>query len=331
MILAAFETSCDDTGVAILDEERVLANNLASQVHVHGKFGGVVPELAARKHLEAIPVLLDKSLDEAGCSLSDVDCFAATIGPGLVGSLLVGLSFAKGLAIASKKCFIGVNHLLGHLHAVFLAFSDIKYPFVVLLASGGHSEILIMESWEKYRRVGKTRDDAAGESFDKVARMLDLGYPGGPELELLASSGNPRIPFPRPLSEENNLDFSFSGLKTAVLYHLRQNPEESKEDIAASFQVAIVESLLGKTFLAADLFNISTVVIVGGVASNTLLRTEASLYARKKNLEVFFPPKQYCTDNAAMIGRAALEMLKRGIFSDLSENAVPYLGLNESY
>ncbi len=330
MILAAFETSCDDTGVAILEEERVLSNNLASQVHVHGKFGGVVPELAARKHLEAIPVLLDKSLEEAGCSINDIDCFAATVGPGLVGSLLVGLSFAKGLAIATKKRFVGVNHLLGHLHAVFLAFPDIKYPFVVLLVSGGHSEILIMESWEKFFRVGKTRDDAAGESFDKVARMLNLGYPGGPALELLASAGNPRIPFPRPLSEKDNLDFSFSGLKTAVLYHLRQNPKEKKEDIAASFQAAIIESLLEKTFSAADKFNISTVVIVGGVASNALLRSEAHAYARKRNTKVYFPPKQYCTDNAAMIGRAAFEMLNRNLFSDLSENAVPYLGLNES-
>ncbi len=330
MILASFETSCDDTGVAILEEERVLANNLASQVNVHEKFGGVVPELAARKHLEALPVLLDKSLDEAGCSLGDIDCFAATVGPGLVGSLLIGLSFAKGLAIASKKRFIGVNHLLGHLHAVFLAFSDIKYPFVLLLASGGHTEILIVESWEKYLRVGKTRDDAAGESFDKVARMLKLGYPGGPKLESLASSGNPGIPFPRPLSGKDSFDFSFSGLKTAVLYHLRQNPEEKKEDIAASFQAAIVESLLEKTFLAADRFNISTVVIAGGVASNTLLRSEASLYASKRNVKTYFPPKEFCTDNAAMIGKAALEMLKRGIYSDLCENAVPFLGLNES-
>ncbi len=327
MIIAAFESSCDDTGVAVLDDERVLSNILASQTDIHARFGGVVPELAARSHLESISFLLDRSLEEADCKIDQVDVFAATVGPGLVGSLLVGLSFAKGLTLASRKRFVGVNHLLGHLHAVFLAFPQIQYPFIVLLVSGGHSEILLMKSWSNFSRIGRTRDDAAGESFDKIARMLGLSYPGGPELEKLASSGQASISFPRPLSDKTILDFSFSGLKTSVLYYMRDNPHEKKEDIAASFQSVIIDSLVEKTFLAAKLCEVSTVVIVGGVASNAALRERARACAIEKRMELFFPPAEYCTDNAAMIGRAALEMARRGAYSDLSENAVPFLGL----
>lgn len=327
MRVLAIESSCDETAVAIVEDGKLLSSVLSSQVNIHRKYGGVVPEIAARKHLENILFLLDEALDRAKLKIGDIDVFAATQGPGLVGSLLVGLSLAKGLSISLSKSFVAINHLIGHIYANFLSFPDLEYPFLVLLVSGGHTEILLVQGWNDFKRIGKTRDDAAGEAFDKVARLLGLGYPGGPEMERAAKNGKPIHRFPRALNEKGNFDFSFSGLKTSVLYFLKNNPESRIVDVAASFQEAIIDSLLTKTFAAAKTYSINRIVFAGGVAANSRLRECASMLAKKENFDIFFPPIKFCTDNAAMIAMAAYEKAKRGIFSPLDTNAIPYLSI----
>jgi len=327
MRVLAIESSCDETAVAIVEDGKLLSSVLSSQVNIHRKYGGVVPEIAARKHLENILFLLDEALDRASLKIDDIDVFAATQGPGLVGSLLVGLSLAKGLSISLNKPFIAINHLIGHIYANFLSFPDLEYPFLVLLVSGGHTEILLIKDWNNFERIGKTRDDAAGEAFDKVARLLGLGYPGGPEVERAARNGNPIYRFPRALNEKGNFDFSFSGLKTSVLYFLKNNPEARIEDVAAAFQEAVIDSLLTKTFAAAKTYGINKIVFAGGVAANSRLRECAGKLAKKENINIFFPPIEFCTDNAAMIAMAAYEKAKRGIFSPIDTNAIPYLSI----
>lgn len=327
MRVLAIESSCDETAVAIVEDGKLLSSVLSSQVNIHRKYGGVVPEIAARKHLENILFLLDEALDRASLKIDDIDVFAATQGPGLVGSLLVGLSLAKGLSISLNKPFVAVNHLIGHIYANFLSFPDLEYPFLVLLVSGGHTEILLAEDWNNFKRIGKTRDDAAGEAFDKVARLLGLGYPGGPEVEQAARNGNPIYRFPRALNEKGNFDFSFSGLKTSVLYFLKNNPEARIEDVAAAFQEAVIDSLLTKTFAAAKTYGINKIVFAGGVAANTRLRERANEIAKEKDINIYFPPIEFCTDNAAMIAMVAYEKAKRGIFSPIDTNAIPYLSI----
>ena len=330
--LLAIETSCDETAVAIVeDKSKILANVLASQIDFHKKYGGVVPEIASRKHLELLPYLLEEALLISKLDLKNIDVVAVTKGPGLVGALLVGISFAKSLAYSLKKPLIGVNHLIGHISAVFLSYPDLKPPLVLLLVSGGHTQIIYMDERMKMKILGRTRDDAAGEAFDKVARLLELNYPGGPEIDKLARNGNPNTyHFPRALMNKDNYDFSFSGLKTSIKYFLKDNKDAKKEDIAASFQEAIVDVLLFKTFKAAKEYGVQRIALVGGVAANSRLRERAFELAKEKRIELYIPDLKYCTDNAAMIARAAWMKYEKGEFDDLSLNAIPYLNLDDN-
>ncbi len=323
--MLAIETSCDETAVAALeDKTKVLVNLVASQIDVHRKFGGVVPEIAARHHFENMKYLLAETFERV--KPSTIDYVAVTYGPGLVGALLVGISTAKGISLSLGVPLIGVNHLHGHISSVYLAYPDLKPPFVVLLASGGHTEIVLVKG-DSLRVLGRTLDDAAGEAFDKVARILGLGYPGGPEIDRASKSGDPEFHhFPRPKINDKDYDFSFSGLKTSVLYFLRKNPKARVEDVAASFQKAVVDVLVKKTFRAARDNGVRRIVVVGGVSANSMLRSAMSKEALRLGYEVFFPPIEYATDNALMIARAAFDLIERGKFSDLSLNAVPYLG-----
>jgi len=327
--LLAIETSCDETAIAILEDgKKIKANVLTSQIDFHRKYGGVVPEIASRKHLELLPYLLEDALLTSNTDLKDIDVIAVTKGPGLVGALLVGISFAKSLAYTLKKPLIGVNHLAGHIFAVFLSYPNLRPPLIFLLVSGGHTQIIRMNEKMEMSILGKTRDDAAGEAFDKVARILGLNYPGGPEIDRLSRKGNPNAYFfPRALLDENNYDFSFSGLKTSVKYFLKDQKDFRKEDVAASFQEAVVDVLLFKTFKAAEEYNISKVALVGGVAANTRLRKKAKEISSKKMIELYIPDLEFCTDNAAMIAKAGWLKYEKGEFDDLSLNAIPYLNL----
>jgi N6-L-threonylcarbamoyladenine synthase len=314
MKILAFETSCDETGVAVIEDgRRIRSNVLASQVATHQKTGGIVPEVAAREHLRAIDPLVDDALETAGLSLREVDAVAATVGPGLVGCLLVGANYARALALGAGLPFIGVNHLEGHVYANWLATTEPpqpepELPAVVLVVSGAHSDLVVMERHRGFRLLGRTVDDAAGEAFDKVARLLGLGFPGGPEIERVAKSGDPAaVPLPRAWLADS-YDFSFSGLKTAVLRYTRENPGFSVPDVAASFQKAVAEVLAEKTARAAAEFGGRTVMLGGGVAANTPLREELAKRVGRDRLRV--PPPRLCTDNGAMIGAAAFYAAK---------------------
>lgn len=327
MKVLAIETSCDETSVAVIDEDRILSNVVSSQIKVHEPFGGVVPEIAARHHLKNLPQIFHKAVEEAEIKVHEVDIVAVTHGPGLIGALMVGVSFAKGLSIALKKPLVGVNHLLGHVYATKLSYPQLEPPYLALLVSGGHTELLLFRSDPtKPEVLGRTVDDAAGEAFDKVARLLQLGYPGGPAIERAAKTGDPsKYRLPRAMLEKNNLNFSFSGLKTAVLYLLKNEPDANKADVAASFQEAVVDVLVWKTMHAAELTKISKILLVGGVAANSRLRQKFEEECTKRGYQFYVPPIQLCMDNAAMIARAALDLARKGILSDLSLNAVPYL------
>jgi N6-L-threonylcarbamoyladenine synthase len=304
----AIETSCDETSVAVVaGGRRVLANVIHSQVDLHAEFGGVVPELAARDHLERLPHLLDLALDGAGIGSSDVDLVAVTRGPGLAGCLLVGVGVAEGLSAAWSRPLTGVNHLWGHIYAAMLARPELEPPLLGLVVSGAHSDLVLMPEHGRFEVIGRTRDDAAGEAFDKAARMLGLGYPGGPALDRLARTGRPeRQPLPRPSLP--GLEYSFSGLKTALLYRLRDLGEgagpEERADLAAAFEQSVVESLLEKLDVALSDTLYSEVVVCGGVAANTLLRRRAAEVMGGR-ARLTMPPLDLCTDNAAMIGAAA--------------------------
>ncbi len=316
MLVLGIETSCDETAAAVLqDGNQLLSNVIFDQIQIHNKYGGVVPELAGRSHIERIHLVITQSLKTAGVTLEEIDLIAVTRGPGLVGALLVGLNTAKGIAYASNKPLIGVNHLEGHLLAVFLQ-EPVQFPFLALGVSGGHTDMYRVEGFGKYKRLGRTRDDAAGECFDKVAKMMGLGYPGGPIIEKLARSGNPKaIAFPRAMLEKDSLDFSFSGLKTAVRYYLEKRqrgdvPELPDEDVAASFQTAVIEVLVKKLLLACEQNDLERVVVTGGVASNGALREAVKLAALQRGMQVYFPKPVYCTDNAAMIACAGYHRYK---------------------
>jgi N6-L-threonylcarbamoyladenine synthase len=335
MRVLAIETSCDDTGAAvILDGRKILSNVISSQVHIHQRYGGVVPELASRRHIESIVPIVTEALEMAKTSLKEIDGIAVTQGPGLVGSLLVGLSFAKSLSFATGIPFVGVNHIEGHLSAIFLE-ENPRFPFIGLVVSGGHTSLFRVEGFGRYERLGQTRDDAAGEAYDKVAKLLGLGYPGGPIIDELSKTGNPKaIQFPRPSMGKNSFDFSFSGLKTAVVNYVKVHPEplggypeDLIRDIVSSFQEAVVEVLVKKTFQAVQHQNLRRIVLAGGVAANRRLRQKMEEESSQHQVKVYIPSPHFCTDNAAMIGVVGYEYLKQGIRSPYSLNAFSNLPL----
>ncbi len=332
--ILAIESSCDETSAAVVVNGReVLSNVIASQIDTHKKYGGVVPEVASRMHIEAISGVVEEALKEANVTLDKIDAIGVTYGPGLVGALLVGLQFAKGLSFATKKPLIGVNHIEGHICANYIQHKELKPPFVSLVVSGGHTFIVHVKNYGDYEVIGQTRDDAAGEAYDKVARALGLGYPGGPKIDKLAKEGNPKaIVFPRANFHEETLDFSFSGVKSAVLNYLNkckmQEIEVNKADVAASFQHAVIDVLKENVLLTCKKRNVKTIAIAGGVASNSSLRETLIKEASKRGIEVLFPAPILCTDNAAMIGSAAYFNFVNGKISDLNLNAKPNLKLN---
>jgi N6-L-threonylcarbamoyladenine synthase len=316
MRILGIETSCDDTAAAVVSDGRVVESNiLASQDDFHREYGGVVPEIASRRHVEMIGAVIEQAMTKAGRSFDDLDGVAVTCGPGLAGSLVVGVAAAQAIAFARDLPAYAVNHLHGHLFANYLENPDEpgqtppRGPFVCLIVSGGHTDLIRVESPERHRIIGRTLDDAAGEAFDKVARLLGLGFPGGPLLDDLARSGDPRaFDFPRSLLSDGTHNFSFSGLKTAVRYHLDAHPEHAvarAADVAASFQAAVVDVLCAKTLRAADELGVDTVALAGGVSANSSLRVELRRRGAALGLGVLVPPLQYCTDNAAMIAAAA--------------------------
>ncbi|MBW2038735.1 MAG: tRNA (adenosine(37)-N6)-threonylcarbamoyltransferase complex transferase subunit TsaD [Deltaproteobacteria bacterium] len=313
MIILAIESSCDDTGAALIEEgRRPLSNIVSSQDEVHRKYGGVVPELASRRHLENIVPVIKGALEEAHKSLDEVDAVGVTRGPGLVGSLLVGIMAAKSISYAKDIPLVGVNHLMGHLLAIFLE-EEVPFPFIGMVASGGHTTLYVAEGFTAFRFLGGTRDDAAGEAFDKVAKYLGLGYPGGTIIERLARRGDPRaISFPRAYIAKDSLDFSFSGIKTAVVNYVRFHlpSDDGMADIAASFQEAVVDVLVNKIIWAAQRYKIDRAVVSGGVASNGRLRERLEQEGKEFGIRPYFPSPHLCSDNAAMIGVAGYHLLK---------------------
>lgn len=315
MTILAIESSCDDTAVAIVRNGTVLSSVVSSQP-IHNSYGGIVPELASREHVKAISPLTTVALADAGCTMQNVDAIAVTTGPGLAGSLVVGLNFAKGLALAHSVPLIPVHHIEAHIYSAFLEHQDVPFPSVGLVVSGGHTAIIAVEDMATYRILGSTRDDAAGEAFDKVAKMLGLGYPGGPHIDRLAASGNPHaIEFPRGMRVSNTLDMSFSGLKTAVRTYLQSGLKHSIEDVCASVQTAIVDVLIDRTIRAVEEIGALSVTISGGVSANSELRRRLSEECQRRSIRIAIPSLQYSIDNAAMIGflagvRCAVEQEK---------------------
>ena len=332
MIVMGIETSCDETSVALLRNGReVLANVISSQIDIHKKYGGVVPEVASRKHLENMNHIIKAALLEANLKFQDIDLIAVTKGPGLVGALLVGVSAAKALAYGLDIPLIGVNHMEGHICANYISHKDLKPPFISLVVSGGHSYLIHVKEYTEYELIGTTRDDAAGESFDKVARSLGLGYPGGPLIDALAKKGNPKaFDFPRVMLEENSYDFSFSGLKTAVLNTLnglrQKNLNICVEDVVASFQEAVLDVLVEKSFRLLKEREQKILVISGGVSANDGLRKRMEERGAKEDVRIYYPEKILSTDNAAMIASAGYFRYKKGECSELSMQVTSNLG-----
>ncbi len=322
-LILGIETSCDETAASVLkDGKEILSNVISSQIDVHSEYGGIVPEIASRKHVEAIDFVVKKALKEASCNFKDISAIAVTQGPGLVGSLVVGLSYAKACAFSSNKPITGVNHIHAHLLSPFLENNSHKFPYIGLVVSGGHTSLFLVEDFLKIKLIGKTRDDAAGEAFDKVAKILGLPYPGGPIISKLAEKGDCKhFNFPRAWLKESPFDFSFSGLKTAVLTKVKKIKKDKLKDtisdICASFQEAVVDVLTQKAILAAKEFNIKSIAISGGVASNLYLRKKMKALCNVEGLNLFTPKAEFCTDNAAMVALCGFYQIKNGIFLDI--------------
>ena len=333
IITLSIESSCDETAVAVLKNGReVLANIVSTQIELHKKFGGVVPEVASRKHIENIDAVYQEALDTAGIKAEDIDHIAVTYGPGLVGALLVGLSYAKALAFTLGIPLVGVNHMQGHINANYIQHKDLKPPFITLVVSGGHTHLVEVKDYQNYEILGRTRDDASGEAFDKISRAMGLGYPGGPIIDKLAKQGNKHaIEFPRAFLDDS-YDFSFSGLKSSVLNYLNAQKMKKQEivveDVAASFQEAVVEVLSTKAVHAAEEKGYKTIALSGGVAANSALRDKITKMAGEKGIEIKFPSIELCTDNAAMIGCAGYHNFINGKIDDMSLNAVPNLKID---
>lgn len=330
--ILGIETSCDETSVAVIrDGKEILSNVISSQIDIHKRFGGVVPEVASRRHVEGMTLILQEGLEKAELSLEDISAIAVTYGPGLVGALLVGVSAAKSAAFAKGIPLIGVHHIAGHIYANRLV-KEMKFPLLSLVVSGGHTELVYMKEHGSYEILGQTRDDAAGEAYDKVARSLHLPYPGGPHIDRLAHEGQANIPLPRAWLEPGSYDFSFSGLKSAVLntlHNANQRGEEVKpEDLAASFQASVIEVLVEKTFRAVKEYQVEQLLLAGGVAANKGLREELTRRSQQEGIDLVIPPLSLCTDNAAMIAAAGYIKYQKGEFADLDLNAIPGLPLN---
>jgi N6-L-threonylcarbamoyladenine synthase len=332
MLVLGIESSCDETSASLLaDGEKILSNVVASQDAIHAPYGGVVPELASRRHVEVIVPTIRRALGDAGVPLAEVNGIAVTQGPGLIGSLLVGVSIAKAMAYAQKLPLVGVNHLEGHIFAGFLQEPKPTYPFLALVVSGGHTALYLAREPQRYRLIGQTRDDAAGEAFDKVAKLLGLGYPGGPAIQKIATEGDPAaISFPLAQITDGAPDFSFSGIKTAVSLFVRKNQPLSQQlvrDIAASFQATVVKMLVRKTIKAALRLGVRSLLLTGGVAANTPLREALTAEASERGWGLSIPPISLCTDNAAMIAAAGYPRLVRGERAELTMNGIPDLRL----
>lgn len=317
LTILGIETSCDETAAAVVSGREILSNIISSQIDIHRLYGGVVPEIASRNHTLAISFVVREALDRAGIDFKDIDAIAVTYGAGLLGALLIGVSYSKALSYALNKPLMAVNHISGHIAANYLAHKDLEPPFICLLASGGHTAIIEVKGYNQFSVIGTTQDDAAGEAFDKVARLLGLKYPGGPEIDRLAREGKPVIELPRPYKGEKHLNFSYSGLKTAVMNIV--NTAKMKDeiinpaDLAASFQRAATQMLIENTLEAASRYNYDKIAIAGGVGANSALRSEMDLAAKEKNIKVYYPPLNLCTDNAAMIACQGYYMLKEGV------------------
>jgi len=333
--ILAIESSCDETAAAVVKNGRtVLSNVISSQIALHTLYGGVVPEIASRKHIEKINQVIEEALAEAGMELNQMDAIGVTYGPGLVGALLVGVAEAKAISFATGIPLVGVHHIEGHVSANYIEHLELEPPFLCLIVSGGHTHLVIVKEYGEYEIIGRTHDDAAGEAYDKVARAIGLGYPGGPKIDKLAKEGNPSaIAFPRAQVEGCPYDFSFSGLKSAVLnylHHAEQIGEEiNRADVAASFQAAVVDVLVEKTLQAAKEYGIDKVALAGGVASNSALRAGMEDACKKAGKKLYFPSPVFCTDNAAMIGAAAYYEYKKGVRHGLDLNAVPNLKIGQ--
>lgn len=327
ILIMGIESSCDETSISIVKNGReVLSNVIDTQISIHEKYGGVVPEIASRNHVEAISNVMKKSLKDANVNLKQIDAIACTYGPGLVGALLVGVSYAKALSYSTNKPLVPVNHIAGHISANYITHKELKPPFLCVMMSGGNTQIINVKDYTEFEVLGRTKDDAIGEAFDKVARVIGLGYPGGPKVDKLAKEGEPNINLPKTHME--NLDFSFSGIKTAVINLHHKEPEINKANLAASFEKAVSEMLITNVEKAVNQTSINKIVLAGGVSANSYIRNEFDKLANKnKNLQIYYPELKLCTDNGAMIASAGYYEFIKGTRADLSLNAIPNLKL----
>ena len=327
-IILGIESSCDETSIAVVKNGReVLSNVINSQIKVHELYGGVVPEIASRMHTEVINGIMKEALKEANCTLEDIDAIAVTQGPGLVGALLVGVSYAKGLSFATGKPLVAVNHIEGHIAGNYLSHKDLEPSFLCLIVSGGHTHLVNVKSYTEFEVLGKTRDDAIGEAFDKIARVVGLGYPGGPKVDKLAKEGNANITL--PITHFDNFDFSFSGIKTAVINFNHKTPDINKADLCASFEKAVTEMLLENIKKAIKEFNVDKIALAGGVSSNSYIRNAFDNLSKEQNIKVYYPEPILCTDNAAMIAAMGYYNYINGEKAELNLNAVPNLKIGE--
>ena len=326
IVVLGIESSCDETSAAVVvNGRKVLSNVINSQIDIHTEYGGVVPEIASRCHVEVVNQVVKEAVKQAGIKLEDIDVVSPTYGPGLVGALLVGVSYAKGLAYAIQKPLVGVNHIEGHIAANYLTYPELKPPFLCLIISGGHTHLVKIEDYTKFEILGKTKDDAIGEAYDKVARVVGLGYPGGPKIDKLAYEGKPNIELPK--SKIEGLNFSFSGIKTAVINLNHKNPNINKADLCASFEKITTEMLIDNVEQAVKQTGINEIVLAGGVSANSYIREEFKKFGEENNIKIYYPELKLCTDNAAMIAAAGYYNYIEGKKSELNLNAVPNLKL----